>query len=440
MQDARSRLNTEPCSNMDAAGASSQSDDHGGRFCSPIFDWLALAVVVLIFLAPLSVIFSLGTAQREASRWRGDFQFSGRENVQITEALSWWQGHMSVPVRAWDTALYDGEIYSHFPPLFTLISAVLFPFFGGVPHWFVLFFMVLPVPILAYVLFRRATSSPLWGALLAIGFVCGTSAWSVMDRTLSGGSPYFVNHTLVLNGLLLFLIEYTGRRRTWLMGIGLLIATLARFLTAAFIIPLIWSTWKSEPSDGQRRPWVLLTLIGLTIVAVPLTLNTLKFGHPLRTGYMLIYEGRDDTIARDAHEHGLFSLDFVKRNLYYHNIGLPDRHEIMMAGQREIHYRPNDICTGIWWTTPLLLWLLVDFMRLMRQPSARILLLASMCVYIPLMMYHAHGNVQRGFNRFSLDYLPAIFVVIAPRCFIGWRRWVSIAMILWSVIYFRWMI
>jgi len=440
MQDASNRLNVEPGSDTEATELSSHKVEDQGRFCSPVFDWLALAVVVIIFLAPLSVIVSPIAAHREASRWRSGFQFSGKDNVQIMEAASWLKGRMDLPVREWDTALSNGKVYSHFPPLFTCISVVLLLLFGGVPHWFVLLFIVLPVPILAYVLFRRVTSSPLWGALLAIGFVCGTSAWSVMDRTLSGGSPYFVNHTLALIGLLVFLIEFQGRRRTWVAGMGLLMASLARPLTMAFIIPLIWLTWKSKPSAGRRRQWVSLVLVCLAMVAVPLTLNTLKYGHPLKTGYMLIYEGRDDHFAWDAHEHGLFSTAFLSRNLYYHNIGLPKRHVISMAGQREVHYRPNMMCTGVWWTTPLLLWLFVDLVGILRQPSARILLLASVCVYVPLMLFHACGNVQRGYNRFSLDYLPVILVLIAPRCFLGWRRWVSVAMIFWSVAYFRWMI
>ncbi len=440
MQDASGRLNIDRDSETETADQPSQIVEVWSQFNKPIFDWLALALVVVFFLAPLSVIVAPIAAQREASRWRGDFRFTESSNIQILEAASWRQGKLDIPVREWDTALSEGKVYSHFPPLFTIISAMLLPLFGGVPHWFILLFIVLPVPILAYLLFRRATSSPIFGALLAIGFVCGTSAWPVMDRTLSGCRPYFVNHTLALVGLLIFLIAYQGQRRTWVAGLGLLMATMARSLTAAFMIPLVWSAWKNEPDAGRRRQWAALALICLSIVAVPLTMNTLKFGHPLKTGYMLIYEGRDDSFAQDAHEHGLFSTAFLTRNLYYHNIGLPKRHVISMAGQREVHYRPNMVCTGIWWTTPLLLWLLVDLVGILRQPSARILLLASACVYVPLMLFHASGNVQRGYNRFSLDYLPAILVLIAPKCFQGWRRWVSVAMIVWSVVYFRWMI
>ena len=49
----------------------------------------------------------------------------------------------------------------------------------------------------------------------------------------------------------------------------------------------------------------------LVIVALPLALNALKFDHPLDTGYLRLYEERDDELARDAKTHGLFSPHFI---------------------------------------------------------------------------------------------------------------------------------
>ena len=54
-----------------------------------------------------------------------------------------------------------------------------------------------------------------------------------------------------------------------------------------------------------------------------------------------------------------------------------------------------------------------------------------------LMFWHATGAYQRGYNRYSLDYLPALLALIAPYAIVGWRRWVTLAMIAWSLIYFQ---
>ena len=235
-------------------------------------------------------------------------------------------------------------------------------------------------------------------------------------------------------------IELAGRKRIWVVGIGLIIATLSRQLTVVFAIPLVWLALQPRGPSKRRLRLAALAVVGVIVVAVPLTANTLKFGHPMRTGYDLIYEGREDSFAKDAQEHGVFSPWFVPRNLYHANLGFPRVHRITMAGEEEIHVRPNTICSGIWWTTPLLLWLFVDIRRILSDPTARWVLVAVVLVYLALLFFHATGAYQRGYNRFSLDYMPALFAIIAPRCFAGRRRWISLAMIAWSVVYFRWLI
>ena len=381
----------------------------------------------------------------EAKLWRPAARFGPEENVQIAEAEAWRRGRLDLTERTWDTALKDGRVYNCFPPMFTFVATALSPVFHGVPHPFVVFVLVLPVPLLAFVLLRRRTGSPWWGAVLAIGFVGGTSAWPILDKTLRGANPYSVNHTLATIGLLIVLIDAFGRRRMWPAGIGLIIGGLSRPLTILYAIPLAWAAWRAreEEGDGVARFRRMLP-IGASLALVAITmggLNALKFGHLLDFGYSYLYVDRpDDPIARDANAYGLFSWRFVARNLYYANLGFPEVHRIEVAGERETHLRPNRMGTGIWWTTPLLLWLFVDFRRILANPDERAWLIAAGMVYVALLFYHNTGYDQRGFNRFSLDYVPVLLAMIAPRCIDGRRRWVTLIMVAWSVVYFRWVI
>lgn len=391
--------------------------------------WLG-ALLVLV------VVFGL----RETKIWRPEVVFDGRHNIQIAEAAAWWQGRLDLPERLWDTAEQDGRVYSHFPILFTIIAWGLLPLCGGVPHGFLLFGLALPIVLLAYVLFYRATTSPVGGAVLTVGFVCGTSAWSVIHQSLKGGGAYYPNHVLATVGLLILLVEFYGRRRVWRCGLGLIIATMARPLTAALAIPLVWIALRDQPPEQRRRQLIELLVVGVVVAGVPLTMNTLKYGDSLQTGYMLIYEGRDDSFAADAHEHGLFSPYFIPRNLYYMNLGFPRLHRIEMAGQPEYHLVHNTMGTGIWWTTPLLLWLLFDIRRILGDPATRSLLAAAVLVFAALMFFHTTGEKQLGYNRFSLDFMPVVLAVIAPACFLGRRRWVTLALVAWSVLYFRWLV
>ena len=92
--------------------------------------------------------------------------------------------------------------------------------------------------------------------------------------------------------------------------------------------------------------------------------------------------------------------------------------------------------TGIWWTTPILLWLFVDIRRIVRDRDRLALLIAAGVMFTALMFYHSTGWAQRGYNRYSLDYIPLLMCLIVPRCIETRRRKLSLVMIAWSVIYF----
>jgi hypothetical protein len=378
----------------------------------------------------------------EARLWRPGTCFGspGEEgNVQIMEALAWWKGQLNLDVseRPWDTVRLDGKYYSHFPPMFTLVSAVLVPLFGGVPHWFVVLAIALPVPLLGYWLFLRRTGSPVWGGVLAIGLVCGTSAFPVLDKTIRGATSYHTNQMLAVIGLLILLWDYFGRRRVWPAAIGLTVAVWSRQLTIAYAVPLVFLAYAGVKGRVRLGRLAIAVCTLAVIVGLVFTLNALKFRSPFESGYGLIYQGRDDPLAQEAQTYGVFSPRFVPRNLYYANLGFPRMQRITMAGEEQIHFRPNKMGTGIWWTTPLLIWLFVDLRRILRDAWQWVPLLAVCILYAVLMCFHGTGYEQRGFNRFSLDYIPVLLALIAPYCVQGWRKWLSLAMVGWSVLYFR---
>jgi hypothetical protein len=169
-----------------------------------------------------------------------------------------------------------------------------------------------------------------------------------------------------------------------------------------------------------------------------MTLNVLKFETPLESGYRYIYAGRtDDRLAEDARTYGLFSPHFLPRNLYYAHIGPPELHKIEIGGEQQQFLRPNPWGTGIWWTTPLLGWMFVDGRRLLRNRATRVLLSAAALAFVALMLFHNTGYEQRGFNRYSLDYVPALLAMIAPGCLeTPRRRWLTAGVVAWSVLYF----
>jgi hypothetical protein len=356
-------------------------------------------------------------------------------NPNVAEARAILDGRLDWLPRRWDTAWYEGRVYNVYPPMFTFIAI------GGlcvnpdeVPAA-VMACLLLAVPALAYALFYRRTRQVGTTVFLTMTYVAGTSVLPVLDRAAGTGSANFVNHLLSQVGLLVLLLDYYGRRRIWPAAIGLMIAFWSRQLTLFYAIPLFALALR-QAGSGQRMVRGVAAGAALAIiVAVPMVLNTLKFGDPLESGYRYVYVGRNDYFAEQA-RHGLFAPRFVPRNLYYMNIGLPTR----SASDDSAPIRPNDKGTGIWWTTPLLCLLFVDARRILRDRDDRVLLLAAGLVFGGLMLYHVTGASQPGYNRFSLDFVPVLLAIVATGC-AGTRRTVAtVAFAVWSVLYFQWAI
>jgi len=361
-------------------------------------------------------------------------------NVQVAEAEAWLGGSLALPEdpneRQWDTAVSRGRVFSHFPPLMTLVSAAVMALGPeGVPFYVFSALFVLPIPLLAYVLFLRRCAGVYAAAVLTVAFVAGSSEFFVMCRVLQSGKVWQVNHAASQIGLLLLLIDYFGKRRIWLGGIGLIVCTWTRYTMAVYALPLFWAAWVAEQPQRRRKLVLAAASIGMA-ASLPMVLNTLKFGHPLDTGYKAIYVGRDDPadrFARDA-DKGVFSPGFIPRNLYAMNLGFPEW-RMQRAGWK---LEPNTEATGIWWTTPLLLFLFVDYRKIWRQPDHRVLLAAVAVIYAALMMFHTTGAAQRGYNRFSLDFVLVILAVAAPAAFAGKRRYVSTLLAAWGVAWCLW--
>lgn len=408
--------------------------------------WHCLAVLLVVLTFALFV---------DASLYRPSATFTITENIQIAEAQAWWKGRLDLPERKWDSALIEGKVYSHFPPAFSFISVIVVPFFDGVPHWVIEIIVVLPVLILAYWLSTLLAPTPMWAALMAVGLVCGTSALPVLEKALRGGSPYSVNQAIALSGLLMFLIAYVGNKGFWLAGLGVVVAAWSRQMSVVYLLPLASmafekthataSSASTEPiaesvaaSSQGKGLFARWGIVAIFAFGVPLTLNWLKFHSPLDSGYMRVYEGRtEDQFARDARNHGLFSTRYIPRNFYYSNLGLPELHGIKRGEQAEWYLTANDWGTGIWWTTPMLFFAIAGTRSILSDPKRRMLLLSAGLAYIGLLLYHSTGFEQRGYNRYSLDYLPVLVVLAAPAAMASSsRRWLTAGLISWSVFYF----
>lgn len=391
------------------------------------------------------MIFVFDLAQGLGTQWL-HWSAKTTNNPANAEGLGWWSGRLSLPDRMWDTAFVaeTGKSYNVYPPMQSLVA-----FVGTAPLWWtadddrlptVIPFVVygLSLPLVGLVVFGCTVRSPFWAGVLTLGWLAGTAVAPCL-RLARDGQVYHINHLMSQIGLLVFAGEMIGRRRTWVMLVGLMIAAWSRQVAVLYGVGWLAVMWfdgrdrkPGTPSAGRKRR-MLPAVMGLTaILAVPVGLDWAKFGRPIETGYGLLYAGRSDEIAREVQMHGLFSLDFVGRNAYWMNAAVPD---ISWVDGAPV-IGASSIGTSIWFTTPILALIWVGAAAWWRDLPRRTVMLCSLGVIGVLLCYHTTGKLQEGYFRFALDFIPVWFVVGASWLTTGWRRWVTPVCICWSVVYF----
>ena len=265
-------------------------------------------------------------------------------------------------------------------------------------------------------------------------FAFGTAEWWVTTR----GGVWHTAQLVTMALTLLALLEATGPRRAWVMG---LLGT-AAFMTRAplvFAMPfyVLIAVFGVRSAGGgitlsrrlpRLRSGVIVVVIGMMGVALLGAYNFARFGNPLETGYALaplfpILEGTRD--------HGLFSLAYVPRNLDYLLWHLPS------FGTSWPFAIPDGYGLSILITSPALL---LAFRSRLRHPFLAATGVTAVLVLIPDLLYYGGGWFQFGF-RYFLDSLPFVLILVADgasRDFRwGWRALIvlSIAVGLYGVIW-----
>jgi hypothetical protein len=224
-------------------------------------------------------------------------------------------------------ALADGRLNIDLPPGTNDTATV-----GGLTYQ-----VISPLPIVPYLLFVPFPA--LWAvSRLIIGCALGiVAAWLALPfaRRYAGPAPqaYWLA-TLGAFGTLLFdlsiqgdfyylaqveamlftlvaLIEFAGRRRPWLLGLALALASLARPTLILAAIPLGLAVLASK--EGRARSFLLFALPLILGVALTGVYDALRFGTPWQTGYGISTVG--NPVLAQARSIGLFSLQHVPDNL-----------------------------------------------------------------------------------------------------------------------------
>jgi len=332
-------------------------------------------------------------------------------------------------------ALSDPERYRWFVSFPPFPAALLVPFvavFGtGLLDRLVWALFAGSGPALLFVVLRmlretgRSERTTRDDLILTFLFAFGT----VYYFTAVQGTVWFAAHVVATALLCLYLLHGVGARRPLAAGTALGLAFLTRpttILLAIFFAVEALRACRRPDAEGVTRdapagahvaalfrgadlPAVArrLALFGVPLLAcgaVAMALNQARFGDPFEFGHTYLqirWRGRIETW-------GLFNYHYLARNLAVALTSLP------WLSAAPPYLRISRHGLALWVTTPNLLYALWP-----RRTTPLLWALVAAIVPVALLdlAYQNSGWVQFGY-RFSLDYLPLVFVLLA----IGGRR------------------
>jgi hypothetical protein len=296
-----------------------------------------------------------------------------------------------------------GQWYVAYPPFPAVLLVPIVAIFGTDIHEQVVSSIVGAGAVgLAWLLLGVFALTTRARFVLTLVFGVGTVLWYVSEV----GSVWYYASVVAIFFLLAALNLAFRGRSPLLVGLFVAFAATSRLpvaLAAPVVLAISLGLHRSLdlPSVGRIVRVVAPFAVGL---AIPLLLygayNVVRYGTPIDQGYVRIPGIQDDPYYSS---HGVLSLWYVPRNLYamfFRSWNYVDEPPFL---------QPSWWGLSLFFTTPLYLWL---FRARTVDPRVAWALVGAILVAIPIVTHGNVGTTQFGY-RFSLDFQPFLFVILA---------------------------
>ncbi len=245
----------------------------------------------------------------------------------------------------------------------------------------------------------------------------GTNFWWAVTE----GSLWTFAHVSAVFFLIAALVEATGSKRPWLVGLLVGLAGMSRlptFLTFPFFAYLLvhneGSPWKALAVD--RANWLRLGLfaVGLGVMAAAyLAYNYGRYGTLWDEGYDQPAYENEPWFAQ-----GRFDISYIPRHIEAIFFKPPALTENDFP-----YFRPSSFGLALFFTTPAFLYAFNTYINRLTLAA----IAATLLTLVPLMLHGTTGWSQFGY-RFSMDLFPMLAVLTA----VGMRY--QLTPLKWSVI------
>jgi hypothetical protein len=324
-----------------------------------------------------------------------------RQNLYALQADAFLHGRLDVRQYMDDVSSHDGKYYVAFPPMPAVLLipsvALLGPARAG----------AMPVALLlmgaaVFLLWRILTRLQIGrdaAAWLGMAFFLGTGYWFAIIQC---NGVWFLAHVVAVTFSLLAL-EAAQSGRPVRSGLALGCAFLSRQMSIYAGIPIIALLLadSSAVRHAARRMAAFLLPLAACITAY-LVFNAARFGHPLDCGYAYLHHG--GVLQERYDRHGLFSPAYVAFNAAYLLLQGP---HIEFDGLVPAGMDPWG--TSLLFASPfvVLAW---------RARGPRWILLGTWAAVglaaLHMLCYYNNGWVQVNTQRFTLDFLPVLFLLL----------------------------
>lgn len=284
-----------------------------------------------------------------------------------------------------DTVFFNGHYYWPFPPFPALLFVPLVPIADFLKISLAQGYVQLALVALAFFLVYR---------LARKFFLPDDSAWFAIAFTFASAFlwiapvPAYTHLSYVTAAIGLFgaLLEYTGRKRWWLIGILMSIALASRTTAGLGILFFLGDILIVEKESMRRKlKWAVELAFPFAVTALLLAFyNYVRFGSPWETGYALQILMSDAYIQ--ARAYGLFSLVHIPGNIYYFLFNAPV--PILKDGVSRVlafpYIKADPWGMGLVFVSPYLFYLfLLDY----KDKISWLLIATSIIIAIPIFMY-----------------------------------------------------
>ncbi|MBN1698642.1 MAG: hypothetical protein JW881_14095 [Spirochaetales bacterium] len=336
----------------------------------------------------------------------------GNENHYVYQAKAILEGRIDIGVRLHDTAQYKGKVYVIYPPFPVLILLPFVAVFGLKTEvtLIAILIAVISVILLARILSRLNVKREVRPWVL-LAFFLGTGYWLCLRNSL--GVCWFA-HVVAVFAMLATLHETLGRGNGILAGLFLGFAFLSRQLSIFFALFIVFGLWTNDRRKDMKNR-IMHTLfffstLGVCVIGY-LAFNYIRFGNIFDTGYAYLELG--GFMQYRVQEYGQFSMFHIPFNAVY-----------MFLQGFHLNYGdgPNTV-TSVhqWWPldpfgTSLTFASPFVFYSLRARWKKSLLVPAWISIGIVLvgtLMYYNNGWVQYNTQRFSIDFMPLLIILVA---------------------------